>query len=150
MARLALLPAAVALVLAVAAPSGAQSQSLPQPAPGHAAALLEAPRERLRATARACRVDAARHCSEVAPGGGRVLACLEANRARIAPVCADRVTEMSAIRGAYLACYADQRRLCLDVTPGEGRVAACLKERRAQASPQCREALGQAERVLAR
>ena len=38
-----------------------------------------------------CREDIARHCSDVAPGGGRIARCLEQHRSDLTPLCADRL-----------------------------------------------------------
>ncbi len=125
--------AALAVCLAFASPPAAAETAEP--------ALDISPRTAIAATLRACRTDAARHCAEIAPGGGRILACLEARRPRLAPACAARLAPARALRTAWLACYADARRHCLAVAPGQGRIAACLAEARPKLAPDCRAAL---------
>lgn len=64
-----IVPAVLAAALALAAT-----------APVHA-------QQRMREARTACGADAKRLCDGVRPGGGRLLACLEANAAAVSPPC---------------------------------------------------------------
>jgi hypothetical protein len=40
-----------------------------------------------------CRWDVARFCSDIAPGGGRILGCLQRNRDQLSPECANALAK---------------------------------------------------------
>lgn len=79
------------LVLMAAAAAGFSAGSAQ--AAGDAAATLK----------KACRSDYATHCASVRPGGGRVLACMQQNRAALSPACRtalDRLPQTAGPAGA--------------------------------------------------
>jgi hypothetical protein len=97
-------------------------------------------------TARAddpCAEDVKRLCPTIAPGGGRVDACLGANASALSAACRDRRQADEAKVRAFLqefmdVCSVDLYRLCPDVKPGGGRINACLSDRYADVSSSCR------------
>lgn len=56
-----------------------------------------------RALAAQCRVDVDLLCQGVRPGGGRILACLDANRTQLSPGCRDALSRADALRAAASA-----------------------------------------------
>ena len=58
------------------------------------------PQMRSEATAlmKICRADYDRLCNGVQPGGGRVLACLQANASRLSPACAQSMSRAQALK----------------------------------------------------
>jgi len=80
-----------------------------------------------------CEADAIDFCHDIRPGGGRVAACLYANRDRLSPRCRRAVRIGAAMR----ACAGDAARLCAGIRPGQGRIAACLRGARRDLSPRC-------------
>ena len=43
----------------------------------------------------ACRYDVMRFCSDVSPGGGRIVRCLQTKRSDLSPECKDRIAKAS-------------------------------------------------------
>ena len=58
-----------------------------------AAHKLEKAMESLTEFAEACMADVDKHCAQVPTGQGRVLSCLESNRAQLDPACAKAIDE---------------------------------------------------------
>lgn len=83
---------------------------------------------------KACEADIVRHCGDVQLGGGRVKACLDANRSKNSATCnatADEVFGQLAKRQAAQAavpkvCEHDVRQYCAQVKPGDGYRIQCL------------------------
>ena len=48
-----------------------------------------------RALVAACRYDVMRFCSDVSPGGGRIVRCLQAKQSELSPECKDRIAKAS-------------------------------------------------------
>ncbi|MBR0961299.1 cysteine rich repeat-containing protein [Bradyrhizobium japonicum] len=53
-------------------------------------------RSEARAVMQACRTDYRRLCSDVAPGGGRILACLQSHAGQLTPTCAQTLPRTQA------------------------------------------------------
>ncbi len=81
----------------------------------------------------ACRADAARLCSHVVPGRGRILRCLRRNEPRLNDVCYHALQVARTVR----VCRVDAYRLCSHVTPGEGRIVRCLDRNAPKLNPSC-------------
>jgi len=84
--------AAIVIALGVAAstPSLAQSQLQTQ--------LTPQMRSEARAVMQACRTDFDRLCSDVTPGGGRILACLQSHAGQLTSPCAQALPRAQALR----------------------------------------------------
>ena len=54
-------------------------------------------RSKAMSLAQVCRTDYERHCHDVQPGGGRVLACLSANAEKLSPPCRDALPDARAL-----------------------------------------------------
>ncbi len=157
---------AAALAVALAAPALAQGpcaadvQRLCQgiaPGGGRLHACLQSNRDRLspacqqnlaRAEQRArevhqkCQGDVWQFCQGVAPGRGRILACLKSHEAELSPPCAEEFGRArEKVRGIRQACAADASQLCAGIKPGQGRLYACLVSNRDRVSPPCQQAL---------
>lgn len=91
------LPQAAAIVALGASTSAfAQSQLQTQITPQM--------RSEARAVMQACRADYDRHCSDVTPGGGRILACLQSHAGQLTSTCAQTLPRAQALRaGAGVA-----------------------------------------------
>nr|AWM11347.1 hypothetical protein CIT39_28740 [Bradyrhizobium symbiodeficiens] len=55
-------------------------------------------RSEARAVMQACRADYDRHCSDVTPGGGRILACLQSHAGQLTSTCAQTLPRAQALR----------------------------------------------------
>ena len=90
------LATAVAALLAFAAtlPAHAQSQPTPQMR-SEAMALMQI-----------CRGDYDRLCSQVTPGGGRVLACLQSHASELSATCAQAMPRAEALKNSASAAGA--------------------------------------------
>jgi Cysteine rich repeat len=96
-----------------------------------------------------CSSELTQHCAEVAPGEGRLLACLYAHGDKLSGQCElalyDAAARLERAIGTitYVAseCRADLETHCAEVEVGEGRVAQCLKDHAGELSPGCDQAL---------
>lgn len=87
------LPQAAAIVALGASTSAfAQSQLQTQITPQM--------RREARTVMRACRTDYENLCSNVAPGGGRILACLQSHAGQLTSACARALPRAQALRGS--------------------------------------------------
>ena len=113
----------------------------------------------------ACQAEVESYCSQVTPGGGRLLACFAAHEDKLSGGCSKALygfsTELEAFTRAMAfaanACYEDITRFCADVEGGEGRVADCLIQNQSEVSatrlldnkekvtPQCSQAMADVE-----
>lgn len=87
------------------------------------AALLAALPLWAQAAEPACRGDARRLCSQAAPGGGRLLPCLQQHEAELTPACKAALPTLA-------QCSADMKRLCGDGQPRDLR--RCLQQHRSE------------------
>ncbi len=96
-----------------------------------------------------CSSELTRHCAEVMPGEGRLLACLYAYGDKLSGQCEfalyDAAARLERAINAltYVAseCRSDLEKHCAKVEVGQGRVAQCLKNHRSDLSPGCAQAL---------
>ncbi len=89
-----------------------------------------------------CRADIQKFCSEVKPGGGRLLKCLNENKAGLSSGCKAAHAEMEGLMfEAQEACREDGEKLCEGLKSGEGRMFKCLKENEAKLSETCKSSL---------
>ncbi len=90
----------------------------------------------------ACGLDADRLCSGVAPGGGRVVACLIRQQDDLSSSCRPEVEKFQAamekISAIRAACRADAERLCAGAPPEAEPLVECLQANRASLSETCR------------
>ncbi|GIL70396.1 hypothetical protein Vretimale_3583 [Volvox reticuliferus] len=102
--------------------------------------------------AKACKVDAEKHCNITWFFGyksGQIISCLRVAKDVLAPACAkqifklqvDAATDFRADPDLYQNCKDDAATLCEDVKFGGGRVQACLRDKRMQLSWGCEEQL---------
>lgn len=80
----------VVLGLATSTPALAQTQLQTQITPQM--------RSEARAIMQACRTDLDRLCSGVAPGGGRIIACLQSHAGQLSSSCAQALPRAQALR----------------------------------------------------
>jgi hypothetical protein len=105
-----------------------------------AALLLSGPTAAISATrhtlSRYCAVDLKSLCAGIAPGEGRIRACLEAHIGELSVGCSARLS-----RAAWVAneCHADIQHFC----PGAvyGSIASCMKPHLGEVSETCKSAL---------
>ncbi len=86
-----------------------------------------------QAMIQACGADVKSFCSGIAPGGGRIARCLQANNQNISASCH---TAISA--SLKSACGPDINRLCGGTVPGKGVIEACLHEHSSELSGSCK------------
>jgi hypothetical protein len=93
----------------------------------------------------ACQPDLAAYCGGVEKGGGRKIACLKDNQAKLSAACTaaigqvleKRAGKQGNGRGDRAACKGDIATLCAGVEKGQGRIAQCMKANEAKLSPAC-------------
>ena len=84
------------------------------------------------AAAQACRADFSKFCSEIEPGGGRIVACLEQHQAELTPVCRSTVDQLA-------GCGGEVRRICGSAA-GRSELQECVKTHASEFSATCRAA----------
>jgi hypothetical protein len=134
-----------------AAATEAEAQPSEAPETQPAADLdMEVDSAALETVVAACQAEVETFCSQVTPGGGRLLACFAAHEDKLSGGCSQALYGFSseleaftrALAFAANACYEDITRFCADVEGGEGRVAECLIENQSEVSTGCLEAMG--------
>jgi Cysteine rich repeat len=100
-----------------------------------------------------CADDIKKYCSDVTPGEGRMIYCMQAHEDKISPKCAYDLEEAAAdvqlsvdnLKEAVTACRAEISGVCGATQPGQGRIAACLFANRSTASKACGDVLSKIE-----
>jgi len=100
-----------------------------------------------------CAPELTTYCSDVTPGGGRVLACFAAHEDKLSPACefalynSASTLERTAVVTDFLVsqCSADAANYCQTVKPGQGRLLNCLKLHGGKLTPNCKAAVSIAE-----
>jgi Cysteine rich repeat len=123
--------------------------------------ITKAIQEKLAAEAtkleNSCADDIKKYCSDVTPGEGRMIYCMQAHEDKISPKCAFDLEEAASdvqlsadnLKDAITACHAEITGVCGKTLPGQGRIAACLIANKSTASKNCVEALGKIEALAA-
>ncbi len=96
-----------------------------------------------------CEKELKTYCKDVAPGEGRVVACLYAFSDKISPRCeyalydaaAQLERALTALTYVVNECRADLTSFCSDVQPGQGRVMACMEKNKEKVSARCKQAI---------
>jgi hypothetical protein len=99
----------------------------------------------------ACNKELTTFCKDVAPGEGRVLACLYAFEDQVTDKCVyalydaalDLEKAVAALKFAATECSDDLLKFCADVEVGQGRALACLDKNEKGVSQRCKDALKQ-------
>lgn len=107
---------------------------------------------------KSCANEIEKYCSDVTPGDGHTVYCMQAHEDKIGPGCAydleDAVLNLQVagdvLKDAVNACRADIAGVCGKIQPGQGRVAACLVENRTTVSPGCADAIKKVEAAVAK
>jgi hypothetical protein len=90
-----------------------------------------------------CGDDVKKYCSDVKPGGGRIMECLKAHEDKLSSWCMEEMHEKKAMmkeaKEAHKTCKEDLEKFCADVKPGQGRKMECLKSHREELSPHCKD-----------
>jgi hypothetical protein len=100
-----------------------------------------------------CAKDIKKYCSNVTPGEGRMIYCMQAYEDKISPKCVFELEEAAtsvlttadALKDAVIACKAEITGVCGKIQPGQGRIAACLLENKSTNSSGCAEAIKKIE-----
>jgi Cysteine rich repeat len=104
-----------------------------------------------------CAKDIKKYCSNVTPGEGRMIYCMQAYEDKISPKCVFELeatatsvlTTADALKDAVIACKAEITGVCGKTQPGQGRIAACLLANKSTASGGCAEAIKKIEAMTA-
>jgi hypothetical protein len=103
-----------------------------------------------------CADDIKKYCSDVTPGEGRMIYCMQAHEDKISPKCTFDLEEAATdvqlsadnLRDAITACHAEIIGVCGKTQPGQGRIAACLIANKSTASKNCVEAIDKIEAMV--
>jgi hypothetical protein len=104
-----------------------------------------------------CADDIKKYCSDVTPGEGRMIYCMQAHEDKISPKCAFDLEEAATdvqlsadnLKEAITACKAEITGVCGKTQPGQGRIAACLIANKSTASRGCGDAIQKIEAMAA-
>jgi hypothetical protein len=104
-----------------------------------------------------CAKDIKKYCSNVTPGEGRMIYCMQAYEDKISPKCVFELeaaatsvlSTADALKDAVIACKAEITGVCGKTQPGQGRIAACLLANKSTASSGCAEAIKKIEAMAA-
>jgi len=121
-------------------------------------AILEKLTARVTKLESACAKDIKKYCSNVTPGEGRIIYCMQAYEDKISPKCAFELedaatsvqTSADALKDAVIACKAEINGVCGKVVPGQGRIAGCLLANKSTASSGCVDAIKTIEAMTAK
>jgi hypothetical protein len=111
--------------------------------------ILQKLTARIQKLENSCGDDIKKFCTDVTPGGGHIINCLEAYDDKITPKCSFELDEAELdlqdvgdeLKEALHVCQGDIAKLCGDTRPGEGRISACLASNKASVSQSCVEAI---------
>jgi len=106
-----------------------------------AAMMLCVPAASAQSARGACAADIKKHCSDVEPGGGRIVGCIKDHMKDFSEPCQTRLGRVAA---TAKACSADVKEHCKDTRRGLGRIARCLKSALADLSDACKDGIAQA------
>jgi len=120
-------------------------------------AILEKLTARVKKLESVCAKDIKKYCSDVTPGEGRLVYCMQAYEDKISHKCVfeleDAATSVlaaaDALKSAVIACKAEITGVCGKIQPGQGRIAACLLANKATNSPGCADAIKKIETMTA-
>jgi hypothetical protein len=120
-------------------------------------AILDKLTAKVKKLESACAKDIKKYCSNVTPGEGRLVYCMQAYEDKIRPSCAFELEEAAtsvlttadALKDAVMACKAEITGVCGKIQPGQGRIAACLLANKATNSPGCADAIKKIEAMAA-
>ena len=96
-----------------------------------------------------CKADIENYCSQVTPGGGRLVYCMAAHEDKISSQCNYALYQTAALLEQLAAalnyvaqeCGEDIQTLCSDVAIGEGRVLDCLDANDEKVGESCKQAI---------
>ncbi len=93
-----------------------------------------------------CKDDAAKLCSGVEKGGGKIWRCLNEKKSKVSKDCRvqlDKAADMMKKHGAKIkeACGSDAKKLCSKAPREKGGVFKCLKQNESKLSSSCKEAM---------
>ena len=116
-------------------------------------AILDKLTARVEKLESVCAKDIKKYCSNVTPGAGRVVYCMQAYEDKISAKCTFEVEEAAAsiltaaeaLKDGVIACKAEINGVCAKVKPGDGRIATCLIENKSTASAGCSEAIARVQ-----
>jgi hypothetical protein len=120
-------------------------------------AIMEKLTARVAKLESVCAKDIRKYCSNVTPGEGRMIYCMQAYEDKISPKCvfeleqaaASVLTAADALKDGLIACKAEITGVCGKTQPGQGRIAACLLANKSTASAGCTEAIKKIEAMVA-
>ena len=121
-------------------------------------AILEKLTAKVTKLESACAKDIKKYCSNVTPGEGRMIYCMQAYEDKISPKCVFELEEAAtsvlttadALKDAVIACKAEITGVCGKTQPGQGRIAACLLANKSTNSSGCAEAIKKVEAIAAK
>ncbi|MGO3928576.1 hypothetical protein [Rhodopseudomonas pseudopalustris] len=88
-----------------------------------------------------CAADVKALCAGIAPGQGRIKACIKKQLIGLSQTCEERVFSVAV---SSKVCRDDVTRLCASAKRGTGGVRACMKANIADVSEPCKDAMSRA------
>ncbi len=112
-------------------------------------AIASAQQQLVEIVEKGCKAEIKKHCADVTPGEGRILACLYAYGDKLSGKCeyalydAAAQLEHAVAALSYVAseCDDDLDKYCEGVVAGEGRLLKCIEKHGDKISKRCRDAI---------
>ncbi len=82
--------------------------------------------------AKPCAADIKKFCANIEPGAGKIMACLDKNKANLSDACKGQLTKMAdEAKNLGSPCHDDILQYCGVFKPGKGQILNCLEEQKA-------------------
>jgi len=132
--------------LAASALLCASTGALAESPPASSSTMGSVVKQQISKVKKDCGPDLKKLCSDVTPGNGRLLACLQSKENQLSPICKSSYEQAQATVSKKLdqeelafrdSCGSDIQKFCSNVPSGQGRLLDCITRNKDSVSPSC-------------